>query len=818
MIILCELPTTIKPTKKEEKTLKTKTENKVQTKTKTGDENKNRLLIMFLTICLLLFYSLPVTAQSITLITIGDSLTAGDGDNSSAGGYPGRLINMLAPLYPGSTVQNLAISGDTTQDLINKQLDTAVASLTTAPAGNLKIVTVWVGSNDLFGLYASDVCSEYYSNLATCEEVEMGISKNNINTILTKLKATGATIYIAVLDDQTKRPIIKNASLRNEVFPGITEDEIPRMSAQILSYNEQIKTDAATNGAYVVDFFNTTIFENSATLDYDGNHPNSAGYDAIAQIWYQAITKNDIPDIPIEDKDPVLSISSGDNYDTVSVDTNENIPISVSVDAGKMLDQPGELWLVYVTPDNKIFSMNSSFIWVEGLTPVLSMPLFSFNSIPVFSSSFSISGAYTFYFAFDDKVDGVPAAPIWLDMLTVNVSSQPPVGNTRLMPENLVYQGAFSFPDGDEWTYSGQALAFYPDGNSTGPDNGYAGSLYTATHVYNKYAGEITIPAPSKAKIVTELPKARVILPPTDITGNWKDNCTFNDECIYRELDGLVYLPNINKIAWNLRDWYNTARYDQDSLGWSNLDMTDPQGVWHIGPRNNDIFHNAKTGNYLFKAPELFAKNFLGNKWLIAGASREAGALGGSQGPTLFALAPWEDGNPPASSSNLDALALLYYPEIYDCAWVNQDVCAYPNYTAADHWNGGAWIETASKTAVLITGRKGMGEMCYGTPEECGDDPCVTSKGYHAYPYQPQILFYDPEDLKKVVSKTKEPWQVLPYQILNLEDITYNAGCAVIGAAAWDPAGKNLYITEKEIDNTEHGAYGVTVVHVWKVL
>jgi len=74
--------------------LKTKTESKVQTKIITGDRNKNRLLIMFLTICLLLFYSLPATAQSITLITIGDNLTAGDGDNSGAGGYPGRLINI----------------------------------------------------------------------------------------------------------------------------------------------------------------------------------------------------------------------------------------------------------------------------------------------------------------------------------------------------------------------------------------------------------------------------------------------------------------------------------------------------------------------------------------------------------------------------------------------------------------------------------------------------------------------------------------------------------------------------------------------------
>ena len=62
------------------------------------------------------------------------------------------------------------------------------------------------------------------------------------------------------------------------------------MSTQLTAYNNQIITHAATHGATTVDFFNTTIFENSATLSDDGNHPNGSGYDAIAQIWYQAIT------------------------------------------------------------------------------------------------------------------------------------------------------------------------------------------------------------------------------------------------------------------------------------------------------------------------------------------------------------------------------------------------------------------------------------------------------------------------------------------------------------------------------------------------
>jgi lysophospholipase L1-like esterase len=46
---------------------------------------------------------------------------------------------------------------------------------------------------------------------------------------------------------------------------------------------------AARHGVVTVDFYNTDIFTNPATLYDDGNHPNSAGYDAITQKWWQVL-------------------------------------------------------------------------------------------------------------------------------------------------------------------------------------------------------------------------------------------------------------------------------------------------------------------------------------------------------------------------------------------------------------------------------------------------------------------------------------------------------------------------------------------------
>jgi lysophospholipase L1-like esterase len=260
-----------------------------------GDNNMKKYKIMVL--FFLLFLSVQSAfAQSITLVTVGDSLTAGDGDDGIGGGYPARLLSLLQTSNPGSTLSNRAISGDTTTDLVNKQLDNAVADLNTAPAENRKMALVWIGSNDLFGLYNSDVCDEYYGgNLSLCEEVEMGYAKDNVNTILTRLKSTGAELYIALLDDQSRRPVITDPVLRGDSFPGITDAEAERMATQISAYNNNTQSLAAIHRATTVDFFNTVIFESWATLSDDGNHPNGAGYDAITDIWHQAITDNPPP-------------------------------------------------------------------------------------------------------------------------------------------------------------------------------------------------------------------------------------------------------------------------------------------------------------------------------------------------------------------------------------------------------------------------------------------------------------------------------------------------------------------------------------------
>lgn len=229
----------------------------------------------------------PLPAGPVHIVALGDSLTQGDGDDSGLG-YPGRLLDMLNSIRPDSTLTNFGQSGWSSDALINgdqgleSQLTRAVSELQDATAqGKAGLALVWIGSNDLWYLYEFGGDIDDAGDVSDAQRFEA-----NIDTILSQLRGTGAQVVIALLDDQSKRPI----ALKGEAFVAITPDELTRMSAQAGVYNQIILDKAAQYGALTVDFYSTDIFTNPATLYDDGNHPNQAGYDIIAQKWFDAIT------------------------------------------------------------------------------------------------------------------------------------------------------------------------------------------------------------------------------------------------------------------------------------------------------------------------------------------------------------------------------------------------------------------------------------------------------------------------------------------------------------------------------------------------
>jgi lysophospholipase L1-like esterase len=232
-----------------------------------------------------------IPSGPLTLVTLGDSLTEGERDDSAqGGGYPRRLLEAVQSQRPGSTMLNLGRSGWTSRDLINGvngdlgQLGQAVAHLNNATGA--KIALIWIGSNDLWYLYEFGpepmTDSAEAQNLAEYEQ--------NLTATVQQLRATGAVVLLGLMDDQSLRPVVADPPNPGEpAFPSISAADRTHMSAQVGRYNSVLSTLAADPSVDVVDFFNTTLFTNPATLADDGNHPNAAGYDAITALWLEKV-------------------------------------------------------------------------------------------------------------------------------------------------------------------------------------------------------------------------------------------------------------------------------------------------------------------------------------------------------------------------------------------------------------------------------------------------------------------------------------------------------------------------------------------------
>jgi lysophospholipase L1-like esterase len=223
----------------------------------------------------------------VTLVAIGDSLTQGDGDETERG-YAGRLVEKVNLLRPGSSLVNLGQSGWNSDALINGdqgipgQLNRALEELQSAnQQQRASVALVWIGSNDLWYLY------EYGGDGSDAgDAADAAHFAENLDLILSTLQSAHSPVIIALLDDQSKRPV----AIKGEAFTSITAAELKRMSEQVIKYNQIISEKASLYGALTVDLYHTDIFINPATLYDDGNHPNATGYEIIADKWFEIIS------------------------------------------------------------------------------------------------------------------------------------------------------------------------------------------------------------------------------------------------------------------------------------------------------------------------------------------------------------------------------------------------------------------------------------------------------------------------------------------------------------------------------------------------
>lgn len=394
------------------------------------------------------------------------------------------------------------------------------------------------------------------------------------------------------------------------------------------------------------------------------------------------------------------------------------------------------------------------------------------------------------------------------------------------MPDDLVYLGAFRLPEpssGSDWNYSGMAMTFYPYGDPEGAEDGFPGSLFASGHDHHQMVSEISIPEPviSPNKNPGDLNTARTLQPFTDIKAG---------------LHGYLELP-VMGLAWHPVPgeedsgklyfcWGQHIQFREASHGWCSTDLSDPQseGPWYL-----ERINNYTSNDMLFSIPQAWADAHTSGQSIASGRFREG--VWSGLGPALHAIAPWQDGNPPAAGDTLKKITtLLLYgeddpllPEI-----VTDSTQRMNGFLYADQWTGGAWLNVENASAVIFAGTKAMGKSWYGFsngtvwpyegPYPDYPDPPHDQRGFWADSIHAQIIFFNPDDLAQVAAGKKPTWFPQPYAIYDFTHLLFQPGyddwnykTHSVGACAYDPENQYVYIMERLADEDK------SLVHVWQI-
>ena len=191
-----------------------------------------------------------VNTGPVRYVALGDSTGAGVG--ATEGGYVTRIFKRIVDARGDAKLTNLCVSGATTEDVLARQVNVAVAAKPT-------LVTIGIGINDIGHGFTPEQFRE------------------NLNAILSRLRSvTDASIVISNIPDISSAPRI----------PRMMRPETQRL---IALFNKEISELALRHQATVADVYSQTHELLPAHPEYfsaDGFHPSDEGYELWAQrMW-----------------------------------------------------------------------------------------------------------------------------------------------------------------------------------------------------------------------------------------------------------------------------------------------------------------------------------------------------------------------------------------------------------------------------------------------------------------------------------------------------------------------------------------------------
>jgi hypothetical protein len=358
---------------------------------------------------------------------------------------------------------------------------------------------------------------------------------------------------------------------------------------------------------------------------------------------------------------------------------------------------------------------------------------------------------------------------------------------TLLYKENLVYEGSFLAPRGDQGCL-GCRFGYPPiPGGGLWYDE-ESQTLYAAGHSQYGKVGQMTVPELRDAR--TEPLLSAAALQFGDATdGKWSAIGPLGGGVF--QVGGLV--KRGDRLCLNAYHYYDANWQQQASFycGSANLSITkDAVGPVKIGSRKV-----GETSGYIAPVPAAWQAAVGGTHcvghWGLSIISRTS--MGPACWTTSFASAP--DGS-------IDATPLLLYPYEQPPLGQYDTQNLYNNGTTKP--GGMAWPEGTD--SLLFFMRHGVGPFCYGS----GCNPPLPNANY-APPYVNQVLAFDANAL--LACRTTPgcaPSQLRPYARWEFE-FPIDRDRRFIGGVAYDAARQRVYISQERGEDTTIHAYRVRV-------
>ncbi|MDX6241730.1 MAG: hypothetical protein QOG10_6554 [Kribbellaceae bacterium] len=229
--------------------------------------------------------SAPTQPAALRVVALGDSVTSGTACGCSAfpavyGGLLGRRTGSRV------TVDNRGVSGLDSAGLL-EQLDQADSATARAVAG-ADIVLLTIGAND-FGDHHDEVTAARCARVAggDCVSDELEQLSGNLDRILTRVRALRAARATTVLVTGYWN-VYEDGAVARQAFPPAGVAASVELTRRV---NTVVAAVTASHGAAFVDLFGPFEkrgVEVTGLLAADGDHPNAAGHQLIAQVLAQA--------------------------------------------------------------------------------------------------------------------------------------------------------------------------------------------------------------------------------------------------------------------------------------------------------------------------------------------------------------------------------------------------------------------------------------------------------------------------------------------------------------------------------------------------